>query len=174
MTTEVREMDSSLDDDDDDAADPPPPARARRTWIVGLVILALVAATVGTLAVDETRTNTRFDRDHAALEATRAQIAVAAGDLASVRHDLDTVNGQVAVDATALDNDTTKLDGAKTALAHASTDLSLENLAVAGLHTCLGGVEQALNALATGDQNQAVSALEAVAGSCAGAVGTRG
>ena len=70
MTTEVREMDSSLDDD---AADPPPPARARRTWIVGLVILALVAATVGTLAVDETRTNTRFDRDHAALEATRAR-----------------------------------------------------------------------------------------------------
>ena len=75
-----------------------------------------------------------------------------------VRHDLDTVNGQVAVDATALDNDTTKLDGAKTALAHASTDLSLENLAVAGLHTCLGGVEQALNALATGDQTGRVGA----------------
>ncbi len=169
MTTDVRDMHGV----DDALVDPPAPRPPRRTWIAVLVVLALVGTTVAFLAVDETRTNTRFDRTHQALDATRAQIAVVAGDLASVRHSLDGVNGQVAIDATALAADTSKLDGAKTALAHASTDLSLQDLAIGGLHTCLGGVEQALNALATGDQARAVSALEAVAGSCAGVVGTR-
>jgi hypothetical protein len=42
------------------------------------------------------------------------------------------------------------------------------------LHECLGGVEQALNALAVGDQSKAADALKWVAAPCSAAVNASG
>ncbi len=77
-------------------------------------------------------------------------------ELATVRHDLSVVNGQVSAYTTALAQDTTQLKGVQAALANAQSDVSHQTSTIADLHTCLGGVEQALNALAVSDQNRAV------------------
>jgi len=151
-------------------------ARQNRPWrwvaIVGA--FALFAGTLGYVTGNEVQANTQFDRTHHLLDATRLQIAAVAHALTVVRHDLDGVNGQVAVDSTTLANDTTKLDGATTALATSQANVSQQTSATVNLQTCLGGVERALNALALGDPNRAVGALNAVAGSCGSAVAANG
>jgi hypothetical protein len=60
------------------------------------------------------------------------------------------------------------------ALANAQSDVSHQTSTIADLHTCLRGVEQALNALAVSDQNRAVGALDAVATSCTNAAASSG
>ena len=137
-------------------------------------LFAVWAGTLGYVTGNEVQANTQFDQTHRILDATRWRLALAAHDLAAVRHDLVVVNGQVAVDSTTLANDTTKLDGASTALANAQVNVSHQTSSTANLHTCLGGVQRALNALALGDPNRAVGALTAVAGSCQSAVSVSG
>jgi len=170
MTTEVRQTRS----DRDVPVDGPTPRNRRRGWVVGLVALVAVAAVLTYVAVDETHENSQFDRTHAALIVTTSQADVVANDLAAVRSDLGVVNGQVVVDSSTLASDTSKLEGAMSALATATSDVSRQSSFISSLHACLGGVEQALNALATGDQNRAVTALSGVATECAGAIGAHG
>ena len=78
--------------------------------------------------------------------------------------------GTASLTVDALAEGTTKLDGARTALVNAQANVTQQSSATVNLHTCLGGVERALNALALGDPNGAVGALTAVAGSCSSAV----
>lgn len=146
----------------------------RRRWLVAVAGVILVAATLTFLAGNESQANTQFDQAHQALEATRYRIDTVSQELATARHDLDITNGQVAVDSTTLTNDDSKLAGARTALANAQADVSRQTSAIASLHTCLGGVERALNALALSDQNQAVDALNAVSASCLNALSANG
>ena len=169
-TTEVRETGNNPGDPVERLARP----SRRWRWVAIVGVFALFAGTLGYVTGNEVQANTQFDQAHRSLDATRLQTAVVAQDLTAVRHDLDAVNGQVAVDSTTLANDTTKLDGAMTALANAQANVSQQTSATVNLHTCLGGVERALNALALGDPNRAVSALNAVASSCASAVSANG
>ena len=149
------------------------PARRRR-WILVLVGLICFAVAVILIAGNEVRTNSQFDNAHQSLDATRHQIDEASRDLASVRHDLDVTNGQVATASSTLASDTSKLTEARTTLASALSNVSRQSSAITDLHTCLGGVERALNALALNDQNQAVDALNSVAASCSSAVALSG
>lgn len=169
-TTEVR-----LTDDESDAPGHPGASRGRRRrwlpWIAGFV---LVASTLGYLVGNEVQANTQFDQAHHSLDAVRHGIAGVSRDLATVRRDLDVVNGQVAVGSTTLANDTSKLVGARDALATAQADVSRQTSAITGLHACLAGVEQALNALSLADQSSAINALDAVSASCASVVGGNG
>lgn len=169
-TTEVREAGNDPGDPVERLARP----SRRWRWVAIVGAFAIFAGTLGYVTGNEVQANTQFDQTHRSLDANRLQIAVVAQDLTAVRHDLDGVNGQVAVDSTTLANDTTKLDGATTALASAQANVSQQMSATVNLHTCLGGVERALNALALGDPNRAVSALNGVAGSCASAVSANG
>ena len=146
----------------------------RRSWILGVSAFVLFAGALGYLAGNETQANTQFDQAHHALIVTRHSIAVVSQDLATVRHDLGVVNGQVAVASTTLTNDASKLAGARTALANAQADVSRQSSAITSLQACLGGVEQALNALSLGDQTRALSALQAVSASCNSAVSANG
>jgi hypothetical protein len=141
-----------------------------RRWVGIVGTFAVFAGTLGYVTGNEVQANTQFDQTHRSLDATRQRIASVGHALTVVRHDLDVVNGQVAVDSTTLANDTTKLDGARTALVNAQANVTQQSSATVNLHTCLGGVERALNALALGDPNGAVGALTAVAGSCSSAV----
>ena len=168
-TTEVRE---TVNHSGHVVAPLAPPSRRRWVAIVGA--FAVYAGALGYVTGNEVQANTQFNQTHHSLDTTRLRIAVAVKDLTVLRHDLDVIDGQVAVDSTTLANDTTKLDGARTALTNAQANVSHQKSATVSLHTCLGGVEQALNALALGDLSRAVSALIAVAGSCTSAVSASG
>jgi hypothetical protein len=164
-TTEIR--DTGTD------AGPPDEASAvgirRRKWTMSACLGLTFVVAMGFLIANETQANTQFDQAHAALDATRVQVIVATRDLTAVRRALADVDGQVSVDATTLTDDASKLAGAKSALVTAQADVARQATAESGLHACLGGVEQALNALAVGDQNRAVRALDAVASGCTSA-----
>ena len=54
----------------------------------------------------------------------------------------------------------------ETALSSAGATVSSQHATVDDLQVCLTGVEQALNALAVGDQTHALSALQVVSGAC--------
>jgi chromosome segregation ATPase len=153
------------------SARPPP---RRRKWVIAVAAFAGFAAAMGYVTGNEVQANTQFDQTHHALSVTRHRIDVVLAELATVRHDLSVVNGQVSAYTTALAQDTTQLKGVQAALANAQSDVSHQTSTIADLHTCLGGVEQALNALAVSDQNRAVGALDAVATSCTNAAASSG
>ena len=146
----------------------------RRTWIIGIVAFAAFAAVPGYLTGNEVQANTQFDQTHRSLDTTRHHIDTVLSDLATVRHELGVVNSQVAVDSKALAQDTTQLQGVEHALTSAQADVTSQTSTIGDLHTCLGGVEQALNALAVADQNHAIDALHAVTASCAKVVAADG
>lgn len=150
-----------------------PGARSRwRRWVAGTLVLLAVAAAVGVMAGNEVQANTRFDRAHRALDSAHAQTVVVDAHLAAARADLAALNSQVAADSAVLTTDTAKLDGALAVLAQSQQSVATQSASIGSLHTCLGGVEEALNALSLGDQKHAVAALRAVASACTAAVGT--
>jgi uncharacterized protein (DUF3084 family) len=169
-TTDVLEIGSAPPVPDDRGAG----TARRRRWILVLVGLACVGASVVLVAGNEVQTNSQFAKIHQSLDTTRQQIGEASQNLASVRHDLDATNGQVTVASSTLAGDTSKLAEARTTLASAQSNISRQSSTIGDLHTCLGGVERALNALALNDQNQAVGALNSVATSCSSAVALDG
>jgi chromosome segregation ATPase len=101
---------------------------------------------------------------------TRRQIASTSADLETVRHELDAVDEQVIADSTNLAQETSQLQGVQKALTTAQANVTHQTGTIDELQTCLGGVEQSLNALAVGDQGRAIDALDAVATNCASAV----
>jgi chromosome segregation ATPase len=133
-------------------------------------VFVVLAAALGYLVGNEVQANTQFDRAHRSLDITRARIDGVDGQLATVRSQLTDLQGQVTQDSATLAADTTKLNGAKVALANSQANNSRQSTVISNLHTCLGGVEEALNALSVGDQSHAVAALDAVAASCESAV----
>ena len=62
-----------------------------------------------------------------------------------------------------------QLQGVEAALAGARASVSTQTKAMDDLRTCLGGVEQGLNALSVGDRVHAVNALSAVSTDCSAA-----
>lgn len=160
-------------------APPPPhfePSRRprRRLWVVVVFSFVLLAAAVGALLLDASHADSRYDHARHALAMTRATTDVVSRDLAAARIDLHLVTQQVGSDTTALAQDTSQLEGAQSSLraaqAHVFEQASLFN----SLHSCLGGVEQALNALAIGNQSKAADALKWVATPCSTAVNASG
>jgi hypothetical protein len=161
-----------------DVVDAPDVRRMRhgstRQRIAGLVACIAFAAGLGYVTGNEVQANSQVDQAHTSLAATRGHIRTVLADMAHIRHDLDLANGQVAAATTALARDQSELKGVQTALANGQADVLHQSLAIDKLQACLGGVEQASNALAVDDQNGAIAALNAVSSSCTGAVASNG
>jgi hypothetical protein len=149
-------------------------ATRHRGWIIGVLALALFGAAMGYVASGERATNTQFDLAHQSLTATQRSIDGVVTRLDATRHQLTVVDGQVVDDTATLSRDSAQLREAKTALANAQAHETNQTSVFADLEKCLGGVEQAENALAVGAQAVAIGALNAVSTSCQGAVAASG
>jgi hypothetical protein len=154
---------------------PGPARRGRRAkWSAGIALTVLFGLTVGYLVNDEVQANAHYDQARASLTLTRQQIRTVSGELAVARRELQLVSSQVGNDTTALSQDTSQLKAAQAALSAALGHVSQQTTQIGSLHVCLGGVEQALNALAVDNQTKAISALNAVSSSCTQATVTAG
>jgi hypothetical protein len=145
------------------------PTATRRARIPGLVLLALIVLVgggLGYLVGNERQANTQTDQAHATWHTTRHHIAIAVGDLTVIRRELRADNRTIRVVGPALAQDATQVKAVQAALAEAQASVVQQGTTIAGLQACLGGVEQALNALSVGDLDQAVSHLSAVATPC--------
>jgi hypothetical protein len=129
---------------------------------------------MGYLVGNEVQANTQFEQAHRSVDLTRHRTDVVLGDLASVRRDLQVVSGRVDRTTAALASDTTQLRGVQATLARTQANVSRQGMAIDDLESCLGGVEQALNALSVGDQGRAIAALNVVSKSCQSAVAANG
>ncbi len=81
---------------------------------------------------------------------------------------------QVGNDTTALDQDASQLLGAQTSLAAAQAHVTQQASLIGSLQACLGGVEQALNALSVGRQSRAITTLNSVSSKCTAAEASSG
>ena len=132
---------------------------------------ALFASVVGYLLADQIAEHQSFDAARSSLGVTRERTATVKVDLAVLRHDLAVLTSQVNSDSTTWNQDEAQLKAASTALAITQGTVSQQSSLIGPLHTCLGGVQQALNALAIDNQSGAIGALNAVSASCAAAGG---
>jgi hypothetical protein len=154
---------------------PRPPRRtySRRTrWLVGVAAASLFLATVGYLVADQVAARQQFDRAQTALGITLHHTAVVTTQLGELRRELNVLTTEVGNDTTALDQDQSQLRGAQTALTAAQAHVSQQVSQIGSLHTCLGGVEKALNALAVANQARALALLSSVSSSCSTAAAT--
>jgi septal ring factor EnvC (AmiA/AmiB activator) len=166
------------------SADPRPPSpvgqpgdprRGRRApWALGITAVCVVAATLGFLVADQVAHRHQYDRTASSLESTRRHIARTASQLASLQRDLLALGNQIGSDTTALEQDQSQLKGAQSALGSVQSNVTQQASLITSLQTCLGGVEQALNALAVGNRAGAVTQLEAVSTSCSAAAAASG
>jgi len=135
-----------------------------------VLVLVLVGTAVGLVAGDVARTNRQFDRTQRSLDVTQAHTRAVLADLTQVRQELGGVSVQVFLATKALAQDAADLTTAHSELLVAQSDVSNQTTVIADLQTCLGGVQQALNALSVNDQGRAIDALDSVAPQCNGAV----
>jgi len=150
------------------------PPKRLRLWIALIFGIALVGSALGVVAHDEVRTNTQFDRTHRSLDLSRHHLRTTLASLATVRQELDGVDVQVFLTDRELAQDAADLKSAQATLATARSDVSHQTTVISDLQTCLGGVQEALNALAVADQARAISALHSVSSSCSSVVATGG
>jgi small-conductance mechanosensitive channel len=141
---------------------------------VGVTASVLFAAMLGSLAADQVAARQHFDRTHAALDVTQRRTHTVAAHLAELSRDLSLLRTQVGSDSTALTQDSAQLLGAQTSLSAAQAHVTRQASLITSLQTCLVGVERALNALAVGDQPDAIAALNAVSASCTAAEAASG
>jgi hypothetical protein len=155
------------------ARKPEPPHRLRSLvrWCVALAATALFLSALGWLIDDQVQAHEHTQRAQAALGVTRHHAADVKKQLAELRRDVEVLVTRVGSDTTALNQDAAQLKAAQSELATTQVDVSQQTSRIAALHTCLGGVEQALNALAVGSQANAISELSSVATSCSAASG---
>ena len=146
----------------------PAPRLSRRGRLVAVwsAVLLLPVCLVVVLA-DESATDHRQASTEAALGTTDRQVAAASRNLSSVRAALDASDAQVGSDTTALERDASELQNAERTLSGAAATVSEQSTRITALHTCVDGVERALNALAVDNEGDAVAALHAVTTSCA-------
>ncbi|MGD0392858.1 MAG: hypothetical protein ABSC41_09450 [Acidimicrobiales bacterium] len=163
-----------LDAEPDSGVTDAPGGHRRRRWAIAALAVAVLAAAFGYLAGNEVQANTQFDQTHRSLAATQGRTHTVLSELSTVRRQLDALNGQVTVDSTALARDASQLQGVRKALTDAQVDVVHQTSTIGDLRICLGGVEQALNALAVADPDQAIDALDTVSSSCAQAVAANG
>jgi hypothetical protein len=146
---------------------PRPMDQARQVrWVVCIVLFALFAGALSYLVLDEMRANDQVAQTRPTLDAVHAQVSAASQQLAVARRDLSLVSTQLGSDSTALNQDVSQLKAARSTLRTAQSHVSEQTAQIGSLHKCLGGVEQALNALAVKRQGRAIVALNSVSTSC--------
>ena len=152
--------------------------RARLTrrgwWVIGATACSVVGAALGYLIVDQIQQRDQFGDSQTSLRITHQYATVVSSDLAALRHDLAVLKTQVGNDTTALNQDASQLEGAQTALTATQAHVSQQATLITSLQSCLGGVEQALNALSVGKQGRAIDLLNSVSTSCTAAAAASG
>jgi hypothetical protein len=149
------------------------PARHVRR-ILGLAAVVLCAAALGFLVSDAVEANATYDRAHTALGSTGRQTKSVSGQLAELRAALALLSARVANDSAVAAQDTNQLRAAQAELAALRAHVTQQTALIGSLHTCLAGVERALNALSVGRPNHGIAALQAVKSSCKSAAGANG
>jgi septal ring factor EnvC (AmiA/AmiB activator) len=146
----------------------------RGRWVAAVASGCVLAIAIGLLVADQVHQRNQFDTSRSALTVTRQHIATESAQLADLRHDLATLETQVGSDTTAFDQVSSQLKGAQTALDSAQAHVTQQASQITSLHTCLAGVEEALNALAVNSRPRAFAALESVSSSCTSAAASSG
>jgi hypothetical protein len=116
-----------------------------------------------------------YDADaHVRAGAEASTLRAAEHHLAVLRHDKALTNFADALTTNTRNNlqssiGTTlgQLSGVESSLTNANAGASLEGLGITALHTCLGGVQAALGAISTHDNQGAATDISAVSGPCA-------
>jgi len=134
--------------------------------VAGIVLFALFAGALGYLVHDEMQANDQVTRARASLSVVHAQMGPASQQLALARREFSLVSTQVGSESTALGQEVSQLKAAQSALHAAQSHVSQQTAQIGSLHTCLRGVEQALNALSVKRQGRAIVALSFVSTSC--------
>jgi hypothetical protein len=146
----------------------------RARWIVWIAAGLLFAAALGYLIPDQLQARDQYAQARTALGVTERHTHTVSAELDDIRRDLSILETQVGSDTTALSQDTAQLLGVRTSLAAAQSHVSQQASLISSLHTCLGGVERALNALAVKNQPDAIAALNGVSASCTAAEAASG
>jgi hypothetical protein len=149
------------------------PARHVTRIVVGAVVLLCLAA-LGFLVSDAVGANATYDRAHAALRTTQRQTRSASAERAQLRAALALLSARVANDTATASQDANQLKAAQEELAALQQHVTQQTALIGSLHTCLGGVERALNALSVNRPDQVIVALQAVRPSCTSAAGASG
>lgn len=134
----------------------------------------LFAAALGYLIPDQLQARDQYAQARTALGVTEQQTHTVSAERDEIRRDLSILETQVGSETTALSQDTAQLLGVRTSLAAAQSHVNQQASLISSLHTCLGGVERALNALAVKNQPDAIAALNAVSASCTAAEASSG
>jgi gas vesicle protein len=142
--------------------------------VIGVLVGCIVGAVLGPLIADQIEQRDRAEQSQASLRTTRDYVATVSADLTALRHDVAVLETQVGSDTTALTQDASQLQGAQSALASAQTHVTQQATLITTLQSCLGGVEQALNALSVGNKNRAIELLDSVSSSCTSAAAASG
>ncbi|HVA04706.1 MAG TPA: family 43 glycosylhydrolase [Acidimicrobiales bacterium] len=134
-------------------------------------IAALALLTTGLLSDLHVRSELRQARS--SLKATRSRLGITLKRLSSAEASLTSTTGERDTLQLALNNTSRELSAAEASLAstqgslaNANTGLAFQGIDITTLNTCLAGVEQALNQIAVGDQNGAVTSISAASSSC--------
>jgi hypothetical protein len=146
----------------------PPSRRGARTLLVGAVACASV---FGWLLEDQIVEYSHAERVGTALAAAHDREARAARHLKALRGDVTRLTADVRSDTTTLGHDRAKLQAAQAALAGVQASAGQQAKVIGALQACLGGVQEALNALAVNDQAGAIADLTSVEASCRAGAG---
>jgi hypothetical protein len=140
--------------------------RRHRRWPLAVLAVVAFGVSCAYVAGNETQATTQFDRAHHVLTTTTHRTGVTARQLSLVRRNLAVLDGQITVSKRALAGDAAQLQSVNAALARARADDSQQASYIDNLKVCQSGVQQALNALAVGDQGLALAALSQVSAAC--------
>ena len=139
-----------------------------------LAVAGAVAMVVGVLVVDVVHQHGRVGRAQGALVSTHHVATTVAADLSRLRHELQVLTSEVSHQDATLQQDTAKLQGDNAALQATQSHVAAQNVQIGAVHTCLSGVQQALNALSVGNQNDALWFVTIVSPSCSTAAAPSG
>jgi hypothetical protein len=128
----------------------------------------------GALVHNEVGANAQYVATDRSLTSLQHHLKVVLADVTSARRGFDANNSQLHQVSALLANDAAQLQAVQTELSDAQGHVVQQGISINDLHSCLGGVEQALNALSVGDQGSAIAALDLVSASCLRAVAPNG
>ena len=153
------------------AADEPrePPAGLRRSMgarLAGGMAVGLVLVAVPVLTLLGFQSHSRFERAQRSIGVIRAELHRATADLAQLRSERASVTTQADATGASLTEVSDQLSTVQSELTKDESSLFVQGVSIAALNNCLGGVQDALNLIALGNSNGAVTALNEVSSSC--------
>jgi septal ring factor EnvC (AmiA/AmiB activator) len=142
--------------------------------VLGAAAALIAIAGLAGVVKNEVQTNERFAQSQASLTVTRQTLRATRSDLASLQHVLSALDTSIDQSQSALASNVGQLQAVEAALQKSEQVVTQQGSSIVALQSCLGGVEEALNALSVGDQGSAIRALDKVSANCQSAAATDG